>query len=133
MAYNNHHEDQKEKDKNQQLMMCGALENIFTRYGDIEDPVLRSMLFLDKFFIALDIFDAYLVGLNVHADVRVKAKEVSKMIKEHVKNLSDIVTVSTYAPDHPSLGNKIMKKAQKHFHAVTPKPSEQKELVAECD
>jgi hypothetical protein len=126
MAYNH---DIKEKEKNQQLMLCSALENVFTRYNEIEDPVIRSMLFLDKFFIALDIFDAYLVGLEVHADVRVKARDVSKMLKEQVRNLSDIVTESTYAPDHKSLGQRIMQKAKQNFESAVNLRSEQKQ----CD
>jgi hypothetical protein len=107
--------ERKEKDKQQQLALCRALRNIFTRYKDIEDPVLRSMLLLDKFLIGIDFLEGFIMSLDMHQDVRTEVEKVSRMIREATNHLSQVVTTSTYAPDHPSLGHQIMKAAQQDY------------------
>jgi hypothetical protein len=105
----------KEKEKRNQLTVCRSLNNIFTRYKDIEDPVLRSMLLLDKFLIGLDVLEGFIMNMEMHQDVRMEAEKVCRMIRKATNHLSQVVTTSTYSPDHPSLGSKIMKSAQQDF------------------
>jgi len=125
MSYHVHGETkQSEQDRQNHLAICQALENILTRYADIEDITLRNMLTLDKFFIAIDIFDGYLLNVaTIHPEVKAKAKEISVLLKKVIKDISLQVTQPLYAPDR-ALGKSIMNAAKSDFSEAADKKTE---------
>lgn len=123
MAYHGESK-QSETDKQTHLAICQSLENILTRYADIEDITLRNMLTLDKFFIAIDIFDGYLLNVaTIHPEVKAKAKEISVLLKKVIKDISLQVTQPLYSPDR-SLGKTIMNNAKANFQETLEKKTE---------
>ena len=90
--------------------ITNCLDNIFSRQRTIDDPCLRSCLFVDKLSLSLDIAMGMLQAMSeedVPLDLQQKILNNSKIIGEELTYLMQWVRSPTYSPDHP-FGNNLV-------------------------
>lgn len=107
-----------EEQKHNELMISLGLttiSNIMNRYSNIEDPVLRHSLVLDKFLLIIDVLSAmtktHLLRETFPEELKTKFNEVEKQIKDSLLDLQHWVLHPQYNPDH-SFGKQILREAK---------------------
>ncbi len=96
-----------------------GIQNTIDRYKNIEDPVLKNMLILDKVLSLLD-FSSGLIEVGI--DKKVNDPELGSSVKRTFKDvlqlfreLSDHVMSPSYSPDHP-YGKNLMNMSLNNFN-----------------
>lgn len=103
--------------------IVGSLERIFNRNFEVNDPVTRYTLFLDKLYMFIDISismsEAYVKYSDpkneISTDHIIRIKRLALSIQEEMKKLSNWVQNPIYSPDHP-LGKMMMESAKNDFN-----------------
>ena len=113
--------NRKRRIKDEEKMIECALNSIriiLNRYKDIDDPVIRNSLLVDKFILMIDIFTGMteVFTKQYSLELREKLQGVTKEVHEELKELSKWIQMPTYSPDHP-FGNTLMKEAEKNFNS----------------
>ena len=89
---------------------------VLSGYREIDDPVLKHSLFIDKFNIMIHSLLA-VMNYNI-ADMpvplKLKIEKLTNDVTSDLKSLSDWVRNPMYSPDH-AYGNVLMNKSQKDF------------------
>lgn len=111
-------------------------KTILTRYSETRDPIIRHTLFLDKFQLLIDVmlgmattdimFDEFdlrrrdpgIDALEEYSNLKIKEtsvkntiSEVSDILKEEMRKLSDYIQKDLYSLDNDS-GTTLTKKAE---------------------
>jgi hypothetical protein len=110
--------------KEQQVKtVLSIINNMLDRNANVPDQATRTLLFLDKLFLVIDITLGSLTILNSDSSFSEATREQIKLTSDKIKNelslSTDWILSPQYSPDHP-FGNTEMKKAQRSFNTTAP-------------
>ena len=101
-----------------------TFESIIDRNATVGDPMIRSMLFLDKMLLMTDISNAFLeiffadfkkdLKPEDYCTIEEQKNKVVEKFKREIACLTEWVSSPTYDPDHP-YGKSVMRCAQRDF------------------
>jgi hypothetical protein len=95
-----------------------SFELIFKRQRKIDDPCLRSCLFIDKLSTALNIAAGTAIGVisedEMSNNIRENLSELISTLNEEFDQLTQWVRSPQYSPDHP-FGHKVLEETAKQF------------------
>ena len=96
-----------------------AVTSIFNRQRQIDDPVLRSCLFVDKLGMALDVMTSVLQTVSNEdyftEEVRLQVEKTCQIVQEELQHLMEYCRSPSYSPDAP-FGKHLMDKVEKSYH-----------------
>jgi len=100
------------------LSMIGAVERTLTRYKQVQDPVIRYSLFLDKFCILLELTLSTIEAITeideYPIEVRSKIRELIKDLQNEMLLLANWIQQPYYNPDS-YVGEQMMQSAHRDF------------------
>lgn len=123
--YENNYEKRMIED-NIALLKCGisVVENILNRQRNIDDPVVRYSIFVDKMSLILDmgygVLKGYVDNDKYPVDLRDKLDKVCSDLQKDLDGLMSWVRKPVYSPNHP-FGSQIMNQSNVDFKNQTPK------------
>jgi hypothetical protein len=73
------------------------------RHSEIQDPMMRNMLFMDKLFTAIEVGIATIKNFDDEYDQETKllVDRASSLVKAQMSEMQKWVTAPMYSPDHP--------------------------------
>ena len=114
---NNYEEKRKEENR----MLCRAAINIvkltLNRYSNVQDPVLRHALLVDKLLLFVDIglgAGKEYIQKEIGDECAEEFENVSLILQNDLKLLMDWIQTPSYSPDHP-FGNNMMKQSNDNY------------------
>jgi hypothetical protein len=104
-------EKRKKYNQRQIKLIVDALARTVNRYHNIDDPVIRYTLIVDKIHILLDVCSTMVIG-NIAEDgmddkTEDNIKKLFDTLHKDIENLEDWIKMPTYSPEHPH-GNKLL-------------------------
>ena len=98
---------EKQREDNEKIIraIINSVNNIFTRQRNIDDPVIRYALFVDKLSLSLDIMFGIMTSVlhddkNPYSDdILSQTQKVMKIVQDELVNLMNHVRSPSYSPD----------------------------------
>ena len=102
-------------------------EKMFDRMTNIQDPVVRHSILVDKLCMIIDLAMAALENYDEYFDENLQGRvdALSRDVQNELKSLLSWIQSPVHSPDHP-FGQAEMKRTQGHYYNLAEKKGKNK-------
>lgn len=106
-----------EKDELQIAALLNVFENMLKRNRSVPDPATRTLLFVDKLLMVIDVLTGYLktYSYKYSEPLQQRIDTTSNDLQKELQFITEWILHPQYSPDHP-FGESVMNEARKEFH-----------------